>query len=244
MPSPAVIDVTDATFQADVLDRSVHTPVVVDFWAPWCGPCKTLTPILESVVGATGGTVVLAKINVDDNPQVAAEFGVQSIPLVVAFKGGDVAMVNGQPLAFMGAQPERVVQQFVSFLLPSEQEQELDRLIAAGDEASLQQALALSPGDERAVVALAELWAQQGRSDEALALLERIPESAETRRVAALARVGTEPQDDYDERLVDLLDRVKTDDVARQEFVDILELMGPEDPRTAGYRKQLTARLF
>jgi putative thioredoxin len=238
------IDVTDATFQTEVLDRSRHTPVIVDFWAPWCGPCKTLGPIIEQVVDSTGGQVVLAKINVDENPQIAQEFQVQSIPLVVAFKDGDVAMVNNQPLAFMGAQPERVIQQFVGFLMPSEEEQAIARLIAAGDEASLQLVLAQDPGNEKAVVALAELWANQGRSEEALRLLERIPESPDTRRVAAMARVGAEPQDDYDERLTALLDQVKADDAARQEYVDILELMGPDDPRTAKYRKQLTARLF
>jgi putative thioredoxin len=100
------------------------------------------------------------------------------------------------------------------------------------------------PGNEKAVVALAELLVAADRKDEALALLERIPETEGTRRVAALARLGGEPDDDYDQQLAGLLDQVKTDEAARQQFVDILEVMGPEDPRTAGYRRELTKRLF
>ena len=117
-------------------------------------------------------------------------------------------------------------------------------LVEAGDEASMRQALELDPGHEDAVVALADLLVEAGRPDEALQILARIPESDRTRVVAAKARVGITPDDDHDATLTGLLDRVKTDDEARQQFVDILELMGPHDPRTANYRKQLTARLF
>lgn len=233
-----VIDVTDATFQTEVVERSLTTPVVVDLWATWCGPCQTLGPILEKVVGETGGQVVLVKVDVDQNPGISQAFRVQSIPMVVAF-------ADGQPVdAFMGAQPEQEVRQFVERLLPSEAENTLANLVSAGDEASLRQALELDPGNEDAIVALAELLVERGDDEEALTLLGRIPETERTRLLAATARVHLKPEDDYDATLRSLLDRVKADDEARQQFVDILELMGPHDPRTADYRKQLTARLF
>jgi putative thioredoxin len=232
------IDVTDATFQAEVVERSMTTPVVVDLWAPWCGPCQTLGPILDKVVDETQGKTVLVKVDIDANPGIAQAFQVQSIPMVVAFEGG-------QPVdAFMGAQGEHEVREFVSRLLPTEAQTALQQLIAAGDETSLRTVLEIEPGNDEAVVALAELLVEQGNSTEALELLSRIPETDHTRVVAAKARLGIEPDDDYDTVLTELLDRVKTDDDARQQFVDILELMGPTDPRTAGYRRQLTARLF
>jgi putative thioredoxin len=239
-------DVTDATFEADVLQRSHEVPVLVDLWAPWCGPCRTLGPVLEEVVTATGGKVELAKVNVDENPQISQAFRVQSIPAVYALKDGKV--VDG----FVGAQPKPAVEKLVESLLPSEEEAEVDRLVGAGDEASLRRALDLDPDHAGAVVALAELLVGEGRGDEALALLARIPESAETRRVAAQARLGAvdgdgaapSAGDDVTVRLDGLLERVKDDDDARREFLDVLELLGPDDPRTAGYRKALTARLF
>jgi putative thioredoxin len=232
------IDVTDATFEADVVERSKTTPVVIDLWAPWCGPCRTLGPILEKVTDATDGKVVLVKVNVDENPGISQAFRVQSIPAVYAMKGGQV--VDG----FMGAYPEQVVQQFVDSLLPTEEETAIAELLAAGDEDSLRAALEMEPGNEDAIAALAELLVDRGDTDEALALLARIPETERTRKIAAAARLGGEPADDHDATLTGLLDRVKDDEDARQEFLDILELMGPDDPRTAGYRRQLTARLF
>jgi putative thioredoxin len=234
----AAIDVTDATFQTEVMDRSKTNPVVVDLWAPWCGPCKTLGPILEQVTGETNGEVVLAKVNVDENPQVSAAFRVQSIPAVYAVRDGQV--VDG----FVGAYPEQVVRQFVDSLKPTDEERTVSRLLEAGDEASLREALELEPGNEDVVVALAELLVDNGRPDEALALLERIPESDRTRPVAARARIGEAPVDDFDEKLAALLDKVKDDEDARREYLDILELMGPTDPRTSEYRRQLTSRLF
>lgn len=240
-----MVDVTDATFGTEVLERSKEHPVVVDLWAPWCGPCRQLTPLLEEVVGATGGQVVLAKVNVDDNPQVAQAFRVQGIPAVFGIV--DAQVVN----SFVGAQGRDAVQAFVDSLLPTEEESELSALVAAGDEASLRQALELDPGHEPAVLALAELLvSEEGaagdeRAEEALALLARIPETPETRRIAALARTGPEAGgDDVTATLDELLGRVKTDDDARQQFVDLLDVMGADDPRTAEYRRRLTAQLF
>lgn len=233
-------DVTDASFEQDVLERSMQVPVVVDLWAPWCGPCRTLGPTIEKVVAETEGKVELAKVNVDENPRIAATFQVQSIPAVFAIS--DRTVVD----SFIGALPEHAVRQFVEGLVPGLSE--IDQLVAAGDEESLRRALEHDPGHDGAVVALAELLVGRGDTDEALALLERIPETAEVRRVRALARVGVgdgaDAEDGIEAKLDALLDRVKDDDTARQQYVDLLEVLGPDDPRTARYRKQLTARLF
>lgn len=234
----AAIDVTDETFQTLVIDKSAEVPVVVDLWAPWCGPCKTLGPIIEKVIDETGGKVVLVKVNVDENPGLSQAFKVQSIPAVYAVKDG--AVVDG----FMGSYPEHAVKEFVDALLPTEEEVAVAELLEAGDEGSLRIALSMEPANEDIIVALAELLIAEGNSDEALALLARVPESERTRHVAALARVGIAPQDDYDDQLTALLDQVKADDDARQKYVDLLELMGPTDPRTAEYRRQLTSRLY
>jgi putative thioredoxin len=239
----AVRDVTDETFEADILVRSEEVPVVVDLWAPWCGPCKTLGPIIEKVVAATEGKVELAKINVDENPRAAATFRVQSIPAVFALRERRVVD------QFIGALPEPAVKEFVERLAPSMSP--ADRLVAVGSEDALRAALDLDPGHEGAVVALAELLVGRGGEgdvDEALALLARIPESAETRRVAALARVGVSggvpDAGEVEAKLDGLLDRVKDDEAARQEFLDLLEVLGPEDPRTMKYRRAMTSRLF
>ena len=144
MAAPGVRDVTDDTFEADVLVRSESVPVVVDLWAPWCGPCKTLGPIIEKVVGATEGKVELAKINVDDNPRSGATFRVQSIPAVFALR--DRKIVDH----FIGALPEPAVAEFVGRLLP--QVSPADKLVAVGTEDALRAALDLDPGHEGAVV--------------------------------------------------------------------------------------------
>ena len=234
-----VTDVTDATFESDVLDRSTRATVVVDLWAAWCGPCRTLGPILEKVVEESPG-VDLVKIDVDANPRSAATFQVQSIPAVYAIR--DRKVVD----SFVGALPEPAVRQWIAGL--SAPPSEVDKLIAAGDEASLRQALDLEPANDTAVLALASLLVSPGASDarreEALALLARIPESPEWRHIAALARLDTAASDDVDGKLDGLLERVRDDEEARQEFLDLLEILGPDDPRTASYRKALTARLF
>lgn len=232
------IDVTDATFQAEVIERSMTTPVVVDLWAEWCGPCRTLGPIIEKVIDATNGAVVLVKVDVDKNPAIAQAFQAQSIPMVVAIK-------NGQPVnGFIGAQPEAVVAEFVQQLQPSPAEAMISALIEKGDEASLTSALTIAPGHEEATVALAQLLVKSGRSEEALEWLAKVPETEAVRHVAAMARLSSHPVDNYDAELDSLLPKVKVDESARQEFVDILEAMGSQDPRVAQWRKKLTSALY
>jgi putative thioredoxin len=196
-------------------------------------------------VAATDGAVELVKVNVDENPGIGQAFRVQSIPAVYALHQRQVVD------SFIGALPEPAVADWVAKLTP--EPTEADRLAQAGDEASLRRALELQPDHRQAVVGLAEILARRGEENDALALLARLPEDAETRRVAALARLGgseaaeansSGPGDGLEARLDGLLAKVKEDDAARQEFVDLLEPMGPDDPRTAGYRRALTARLF
>jgi putative thioredoxin len=237
------VEVTDQTFQDEVLARSTTVPVVVDLWAPWCGPCKTLGPILEKAVADTDGRVALAKVNVDENPRVAQTFGVQSIPAVFAIANGQVVD------QFIGALPEPQVAAFVQRLAPLPSE--ADTLTAAGDEASLRRALELDPGHVGATEALARILIEKGEGADALAALQRIPENDTTRALAAEARlllagvdVSEAGADGLEAKLDELLDRVRDDDDARQEFVDLLETMGVGDPRTNEYRRALAARLF
>ena len=237
------MDVTDQTFQSDVVARSAAVPVIVDLWAPWCGPCTTLGPMLEKAVAETGGAVELAKVNVDENPGIAQAFQVQSIPAVFALRDGQVVD------QFIGALPEAQVTAFVQRLAPAPSE--ADTLVAAGDEASLRQALELEPDHAGATEALARLLIDRGEAAEALALLARLPETASGRALAAEARlleVGVDlsrsGREEIEAKLDGLLDRVRDDDTARQEFVDLLEALGAENPRTNEYRRALAARLF
>lgn len=230
-------DVTDATFQTAVVERSRTVPVVVDLWAEWCEPCRQLGPILEKVVASTKGQVELAKVDIDKNPGVAQAFRVQSIPAVYAMK--DAQVVDG----FMGAQGEAAVRDFVDKLVPAPELTEVERLVEAGDEASLRAALGIEPEDEAATLALAGLLIDDDRTQEAVELLERIPATPEVRRLLALVRIGS-PDGDVETELAGLLGSVKHDEDARQRFVDLLEVLGPEDPRTATWRKRLSAALF
>ena len=232
------IDVTDATFQKEVIEKSKVTPVIIDLWAQWCGPCKTLGPVLEKLTAATNGKVILAKVDVDSCPQVAQAFQVQSIPAVYAMKDGKI--VDG----FVGAQSEHVVEQFIKNLLPEPVVVDVKALLAKGDEASLRQALAAEPTNESVVVALADLLIARKDCAAALELLKTVPETERVRTAVAAARAAFVPNDDFDKQLTDLLVRVKTDEDAKREFLEVLEKMGPNDPRTGDYRKKLTARLF
>jgi len=241
-----MIDVTDQTFETDVLQRSMQVPVIVDLWAPWCGPCKTLGPMIEKIVGEAAGTgpepkVILAKINVDENPGASQAFQVQSIPAVYVIKDGQIVD------SFMGAQPEETIREFVAKHLPADQDAIIETLLAQGDEASLGEILMAVPDHPKAIPALAAIFVETDRNDEALALLAKIPETEETRRIAALARTdiaGSEGNQEIEVRLEALLPKVKTDDDARKEFVDLLAVLGTEHPNTADWRKRLTTQLF
>ncbi len=237
-----MIDVTDASFETEILNRSMTTPVVVDLWAPWCGPCKTLGPIIEKVVDETNGRVVLAKINVDENPQASAAFRVQSIPAVYALYQGQV--VDG----FVGAQPEPQIRAFVNKLIADEVGSEVDQLVAAGDEASLRRAVEIDPQSKLAAVSLAVLLVQTDRAAEALEVLAPFPEDEDIAPVAEAARNAALPTGErarIEGRLTELLDRVKADDEARQEFVALLDELALGDPAEASaWRKKLSTRLF
>lgn len=231
-------DITDETFNTDVLERSKTVPVVVDLWAEWCGPCKQLGPIIEQVIAETNGQVELAKVDVDANPQTAQAFQVQGIPAVYAMKDGQV--VDG----FVGAQGEAEVRAFVAKLLPTEQEQIVEQLLEKGDEASLREVLSAFPDNEGAVHGLARMLAERGDGEEALNLLARLPETAESRQIAALARSGNAESDEIIAKLDALLPRVKGDDEARQEYLDLLELLGAAHAQSGDYRRRLSSALF
>ncbi|HKJ35301.1 MAG TPA: tetratricopeptide repeat protein [Solirubrobacterales bacterium] len=157
-------DVAESEFQTAVIDRSAAVPVVVDFWAEWCGPCRQLGPALEAEARKRGDDVDLAKVDVDSNQQLAQSFGVQGIPAVKAFRDGKVAD------EFTGAIPPAQVAEFFNGLVPSE----ADRLAASGDEADLRRALELDPKQSEAATALARILIARGEAAEAIELLEPI----------------------------------------------------------------------
>ncbi|MCQ0989796.1 thioredoxin [Jiella marina] len=183
-PAPAdlIKDTTTAKFSADVIQESRNQPVLVDFWAPWCGPCKQLTPILEQAVRAAGGKVKLVKMNIDEHPAVAGQLGVQSIPAVFAF-------ANGQPIdGFMGALPESEIKAFIDRLTSGQQGggdpiaealQEANTLLANGDAGNAAQLfgaiLQHEPGHPGATGGLAECYLQAGDAERAKALIDQVP---------------------------------------------------------------------
>jgi len=186
MTNTVVKDVSTDTFEADVIAASRARPVVVDFWAPWCGPCRQLGPLLERLAAVAGGAWMLVKIDVDQNGQLAARYGVQGIPAVKGFRDGRIAA------EFVGAQPELMVRRFLDRLLPSPADEAAargDRLAAAGDDAAAEdayrQALALQADHPRAALGLGLLREAAGRPDEALKLLATLPPKSAQGREAA-----------------------------------------------------------
>jgi putative thioredoxin len=232
-------DVTDATFATDVIERSKTVPVVVDLWATWCGPCTTLSPIIEKVVEETGGAVELAKVDVDANPDVSRAFQVQSIPAVFAIKDG--AIVD----SFVGALPESAVREFVERLAPGASI--VDKLMDAGDEASLRAALELDASNVDAVVALGDYLRREDRFDEAEALLAPVANVLAAKTVLArlrLQRSGVSLDGDLDLTLDHLLEQSASNEASKDQLIEVLDALGPEDPRYVSYRRRLASRLY
>jgi putative thioredoxin len=245
------MDVTDETFQTAVIERSRTVPVVVDFWAEWCGPCRQLGPVIERAVAASEGKVELAKVDVDANPNVARTYQIQSIPAVKAFRDGQVVA------EFVGAQPPTAVNGFLDSLLPSE----ADELIARGDEESLRRAAELEPSRAEAAVPLARLLLSRGDDDGALALVREVPGNFGADGIAArIALARGNPGDDVTdafraldegdhERALDLLiGALASADGARDDIrrvvVGVLDELGVDSPLARDARRRLATALY
>jgi putative thioredoxin len=264
-PGSAVVDVTEATFQSEVLDRSFQVPVVLDLWAEWCGPCKQLSPVLERLATEGGGSWVLAKIDVDANPALAQALRVQGIPAVKA-------VWQGQLVAeFTGAIPEDQARQFVTELvrattggaapggeeeLPEQEDPRLDAAEAAlerGDlaaaEAAYQAILAEEPDHPDAALALRQVQlfrrAEEAGPD-ALAEADAAPDDVTAQTRAADFLLGTGQIEAAFDRLLDVVRRTAGEDrdQVRTHLVGLFEVVGDQDPRVMAARRQLSLALF
>jgi len=258
---PVVLDVTDADFMEKVIEESKRRPVVVDLWASWCGPCRTLSPILERVAEQRGGQVLLAKIDVDANPYTAGQFGVQSIPTVIAFR-------DGRPVdGFIGAVPEPMVNEFVDRLLPSEADlaaQEALEEERSGDVADAErryrEVLASDPDNRGARLGLGRILAERGDAEAATESLTPLLPDPEAERLLAELRVaewatvegpGTlasakrlAAQGKWREALDGMLAAVADDPDAREAMLDVFAVLGEDDPLVADSRRKLANALF
>lgn len=208
-----IMSSTDAKFMTDVMEESRKRPVIVDFWAPWCGPCRQLTPVIEKVVTAAKGAVRLVKINIDENPGIAGQLRVQSIPAVFAFKGG-------QPVdGFMGALPESQVKAFIDRLTGGDGgNEDLDAFLAAGAEAlaandvggagqAYAQALQIEPENQKALAGLARVYMASGENEQAAEVIamapadSKEPEVAGVRAALALADQGAGETAEFEKKL-------------------------------------------
>jgi putative thioredoxin len=262
MTTTNVVEVTDATFEEVVVEGSKTRPVVVDMWATWCGPCRTLTPILEKVADERSGAFLLAKLDTDANPMVAQGFGVQSIPTVIAFKDGQA--VTG----FVGAYPEPEVNRFVDSILPTEADRRAEdarSVEASGDltgaEQGYRDALGEDPENREAAVGLARILLESGELDEAEALVakhrpdadaERVHAAIEIRRWVAAPADGTlgeakrlAASGDLAGALAGMLQALGEDrEAARDAMVTVFTAVGDDDPLVPEYRRRLAAALF
>jgi len=244
-----VTDVAEADFQREVVDRSHQVPVVVDFWAPWCGPCRALTPALEKAAAAREGEVLLAKVNTDENQQISQAFGIQGIPAVKAFRNGEVVD------EFTGAVPPAQVERFFDGLVPTQAE----RLVAAGGEADLRSALELEPANTDAAVRLARLLVARGDGQDAAELLDGRPGFA-AEGLAARLRLESDPAlapafasldageteaalDALIGALAEAGDGERKEDL-RRATVAVLDALGVEHPLARESRRKLAAALY
>ena len=245
-----MIDVTEQDFQQQVIEASKTAPVVVDFWAEWCGPCRALGPVLEKETAARDGQVVLAKLDTDANPGIAQAFGIQSIPAVKAFKDGQVVD------EFVGALPPAQVKAFFDGLVPSE----ADGLVEAGDEASLRRAIELEPARADARVRLAIIQRRQGDIDGALATLANAQGDFSADGLAARIRLeredlpgvndafkaldGGDPQKAVDLLIGEIEQANGSKDDLRRVVVGILDAFGVDHPFSRDARRRLAGALY